>query len=1818
MDTVWQAWDEQKATLLADSNMKAMVTLVDATVRALPDILSGKVLATDIIFPDSSMELVEGVYKQNQVADYFNEVLADTLVAYIQECLKSEPGMALRILEIGAGTGGTSVTVFQKLKSYQDYIQEYCYSDVSRAFLLHAEREYGPYNPYLTYRIFNVETPIIEQDIAAGSYDVVIAANVLHATKDIRQTLRNAKAVLKNNGLLLLNEINSNNIFSHLTFGLLEGWWRYEDPALRIAGCPSLYPETWRRVLENEGFRDVSFMAEEDHDLGQQIIVAESDGVIRHRKQPKAGDIAVKPVAIQHAQEEISYNHGPHVLQEEKSSAHALPAKPEIYVPISDDLLAGRTLQFIKETLAKAIKLSPERIEADASFEKYGIDSILQVNFIRELEKVTGDLPKTILFEYSNAQELVEYLIKNHTKKLREWISPPNNAAPPVPEASVSVTPAVQVASFSVKPDRFLASQQVERTNQEQNAQIQQGNERTQETDDIAIIGISGRYPLSNTLEELWEHLKAGQNCITEVATDRWKNSFLNRLSKDRPRKTDTKYYGGFLASIDRFDYQLFEVNRQQVMEMAPEIRLFLEVVWETFENAGYSKFRLNELQSRQQKGVGVFVGNMYNQYFLSIPSLEQAVLSSNGTDWHIANRISHFFNLTGPSLAISSACSSSLTAIHLACESLKQQSCSMAIAGGINLALDPSKYAVLQRAHLLGSGNESKSFGISDGFIPGEGVGSVLLKPLSRAIQDHDHIYAVIKSSSVNHSGGRQMYAAPDPKQQAQLITNSIWQSGIDPTTIGYVESAANGSELGDSIEVIALQQAFAHYTEKKQFCALGSVKSNLGHLEAASGVSQLSKVLLQMEHATLVPSINAKPINPNIKLEKTAFYLQQATEPWKQPLDSRTGKNLPRRSMINSFGAGGSYANLIIEEYIADPVVSLPSSASSQESLFIFSARTPWSLRKYLEKMRIFLRKNPFLDMGDIARSLQKLNHGLEHRVAILSSSIDDLIVKLDTVQTASTGVQECDIYTSFDHTSSHVDVTDAFTILQLLEKKNLRQVARHWVAGARIDFKPLYKIQGTAWVDLPHYVFDHQMAFRFVDDHVFAEDEHDEEPAPYRSDKVPAIVTTAGDKKHRILERYAYDDPYLKGHQMNGEQVLIGATYGSLAVKAFFHLFPDQHSICMRNLTYIEPVAVNENQQVEVKVESLQKGTTTAFQVLYRHTSADAWKPTATGQYEKAPFEGRYCDIQHIQSTLQEFQDVDRIYKRGKGLVEWGDIFKRITCVYIGPDQVLAHIDCAPGKQEDTHTYELNPLITNTAYLAMMYVLEQAHVEGGFLPFSINEIQFAKNKTFTNGWLHIKLVKISGEVVIFDVDAINEVSEVVVCYTGYALKRNYIASNTRESKEGSGSRMPELQHPMPPSYANDTSSMNDIARKIMKYLSDKLSNTVADTAQLCDIEVSWMELGLDSSRLLAMTHEIEEETKIELNSTLLFEYPNIKELTEFFAREHAEIFIQLLERAPVEKSNRLSIEQIRKEFPELVHLNRKYQGQPVFWFHAGQGGVEIYQTIAQRSPRPFYGIRARGYMDNQVPIRGIKKMATYYIDIMRSVQPEGPYDVGGYSLGGMVAYEITRQLQQAGQKVNTMVMIDVPGGPIFREQRPSAKSLILQAVNTMLSSLVKDAEQWDQHLISVEEIDLNSGDEAFLKKMISLANARGLTKTKTQIRNQIQQNVRLQRAYDIANYIALPLPDAKAVDCYYLRNSSGVFLGVLEPYLTIPNDKIALDRTAYWEEWERLMPDFHIIDIDASNHMMMLSEARAVEAIAEFCESFYVGREIYASSL
>ncbi|WP_037591792.1 type I polyketide synthase, partial [Sporomusa ovata] len=440
---------------------------------------------------------------------------------------------------------------------------------------------------------------------------------------------------------------------------------------------------------------------------------------------------------------------------------------------------------------------------------------------------------------------------------------------------------------------------------------------------DIAIIGVAGRYPQARDIHEFWKNLREGKDCITEIPKDRWDHSLYFDEDRNKPGKTYSKW-GGFIDGEDQFDPLFFTISPREAEIMDPQERLFLECVYETLEDAGYTREALGRIQgSGLESNVGVFVGVMYEEYQLygAQEQIQGRSVAVWGNPSSVANRVSYFCNFHGPSMAVDTMCSSSLTAIHLACQSLQLGKCECAIAGGVNVSIHPNKYLFLGQSKFVSSKGRCESFGEGgDGYVPGEGVGAVLLKPLSKAIADGDHIYGIIKATSINHGGKTNGYTVPNPNAQASVIGQAFKEAGVDPRTISYLEAHGTGTSLGDPIEIAGLTKAFEEYTKDKQFCAIGSAKSNIGHCESAAGIAGVTKVLLQLKYHQLVPSLHSEVLNPHIDFSNTPFIVQQKLADWNQPVINSNGeiRECSRMAGISSFGAGGANAHIVIEEYI------------------------------------------------------------------------------------------------------------------------------------------------------------------------------------------------------------------------------------------------------------------------------------------------------------------------------------------------------------------------------------------------------------------------------------------------------------------------------------------------------------------------------------------------------------------------------------------------------------------------------------------------------------------------------------------------------------------------------------------------------------------------------------------------------------------------------------------------------------------------------------------------------------------------------------
>lgn len=607
--------------------------------------------------------------------------------------------------------------------------------------------------------------------------------------------------------------------------------------------------------------------------------------------------------------------------------------------------------------------------------------------------------------------------------------------------------------------DRLTNSEQKElyrRIIKGQETQESNNSSSNNDTLDIAIIGIGGRYPKSNTHYEFWKKIEEETNFVESVPVDRWNHDdYYNIETKGYvPNQTRCKF-GSFIKGYDRFDADFFEMGSGEVTFMSPQERIAMETTWSCIEDAGYAP-------SQICKDTGVFTGIANNEY--------QKLIQANSYLFTLNAKVAYFFNFQGPTMTIESGCASSISAIDQACKSLRDKSCKTAVVIGANIIQHPDHYVggsfVLSPTDNPGS----RPFGNDDGWIPAEGVVSMLLKPLKEAVNDRDHIYGTIKSTHIIQSGKTAMFMAFDPKKQAELIEGNFRKSGINPSTISYVEAAANGSLFGDAIELEGLTSAFRKFTDKKQFCPIGTVKSCIGHGEAVSTLEQITKVLLQFKTETLYPLLHVKEKNPNLRLEKSPFYLLTEKQEWKCPELLLNGKKyvIPRRASVSSFCMGGNLGHLILEEYNNK---ELPKTVL--DNYFIpVSSKSELQLKSLLEKYIEFFTKynsiNENYSLLDIMFTLCKGRKSFDCKAVFVAKDVSDLLEKF---QMYLDDVPHIDVITkSTDEISINND-----KVGQLQNDQQWNELGKYWIAGCDIAWNTFFDNKNANRVSLPTYSFE-----------------------------------------------------------------------------------------------------------------------------------------------------------------------------------------------------------------------------------------------------------------------------------------------------------------------------------------------------------------------------------------------------------------------------------------------------------------------------------------------------------------------------------------------------------------------------------------------------------------------------------------------------------------------------------------------------------------------------------------------------------------------
>ncbi|WLQ38961.1 SDR family NAD(P)-dependent oxidoreductase [Streptomyces laculatispora] len=570
---------------------------------------------------------------------------------------------------------------------------------------------------------------------------------------------------------------------------------------------------------------------------------------------------------------------------------------------------------------------------------------------------------------------------------------------------------------------------------------------------------MSGRYPGSATLHEYWDNLAQGRDCVDEVPESRWSVSDHYDPRPHQEGKVNCKWMG-HLDDIEIFDPLFFGIPPAEAESMDPQQRLFLQEAYHAFEDAGYDPSTLSG------RKCGVYLGIMSSEYGMLMQRKAggSSAAATNGSNAITAARIAYFLNLKGPAIALDTACSSSLVATHLATQALRSGEIDMALVGGVTLYLSLDSYLSMSSAGMLSPDGRCKAFDNSaNGFVPGEGVGALVLKRLDDAVRDRDHIHGVVVGSGINQDGRTNGITAPSVASQIELERDVYERYGIDPAGIGYAELHGTGTKLGDPIELEALATVYRERTDKTGYCAIGSVKSNLGHTSAAAGIASIQKVLLCMRNEQLVPTLHFDRPNEHFDFEGSPFRVNTELTPWK------TEPGSPRRAAVSGFGFSGTNAHLVVEEY---PPQAAERPAGGPQ-VFVLSARSEEQLRTSAARLAAHLRAHPSLALADVAHTLQQGREAMARRLAVVVGTPGELLERL--TRYAADGRAD-GVFSGLagKHRAGRSELVPQVDPDGAVSAAEAERLAAAWIGGTPVDWARLAAGARARRVPLPTYPF------------------------------------------------------------------------------------------------------------------------------------------------------------------------------------------------------------------------------------------------------------------------------------------------------------------------------------------------------------------------------------------------------------------------------------------------------------------------------------------------------------------------------------------------------------------------------------------------------------------------------------------------------------------------------------------------------------------------------------------------------------------------
>jgi len=1121
------------------------------------------------------------------------------------------------------------------------------------------------------------------------------------------------------------------------------------------------------------------------------------------------------------------------------------------------------------------------------------------------------------------------------------------------------------------------------------------------EYEHVAIIGMAGRFPGAKNVDEYWSNIKGAVESIRPFTVDE-----LHASGVDEEILSDSRFVnaGAVLPDADSFDASFFGVNKREAEIMDPQHRVFLETAWEALENAGYDPEKF-------WGHIGIFGGVAPNTYYqnnlITHPRLlntlgRYTVMLGNEKEYAVT-RVAFKLNLTGPSLSVNTACSTSGVAIHLACQSLLSGECDMAMAGGGRISVPLTAGYMYEEGGIQSPDGHCRAFdAAARGTVIGSGVGMVVLKRYSDAFKDNDFVYALIKGTAINNDGSQKIgFTAPSVQGQSSVIEEALIIAEVDPDSIGYVEAHGTGTSLGDPIEIAALTKAYRRWTKRSGYCPIGSVKTNIGHLDSGAGVAGVIKTTLALRDKLIPPSLNFENPNPQIDFEQSPFYVNTELRKWES-------NGNPRYAGVSSFGLGGTNAHIILEE---SPAVE-PSGSGRARQLLLLSAKTPAALEQATKNLAGYLKQNPSINFADVAYTLKVGRRAFNHRRIIVGQSLEDAISAIESldpkrvISSTQESTERKVIFMFSGQGSQYVNMCKELYQKEPVFKQAVDRCADYLIPEMQIDLRQvLYPSES-----------DQAEAEKLLGQTSYTQ------PALFTIEYALAKLWMSwGIKPHSMIGHsigeyvaaclagvFSLEDAlslvFARGRLMQEMPAgsMLAVPMEERSIQSYLDGKVSVSVIDSLSLTIVsgqhEAIVELETQLSEAGIEAQRLHTSHAFHSKMMDPVLDPFKNEFENVKLNPPKIPFVSDVSGSWITPEEATDPAYWAKQLRNPVHLRECFKNVLTE--SPDAVL--LEVGPGRT-------LSASARRNSGKESLVLSSTRHPKE-----EVSDLDFILT-ALGRLWL-------GGARMDWSVFYAAEKRQRISLPTYPFERRRYWIDPAKVAlsplSELSVKNELELDNLDIPDTAEQHSSQqgDGIPTNKMERSLVILWKELLGVGEI-NIHDNFFDLGGSSLLATRLFTQIANEFGTKLPIATIFEAPTIEQLAEILNQETSQ----------KSKLSHSSVVLIQPGNPSRP---------PFFCLPGNLGNVFVdfgYLKGHLGSDQPFYGIQ-----DGLGHPSKVEALAAHYIEDIRVIQPEGPYYLGGVCSGGVVAFEIAQQLIKQGQQVNALALIEPASLPL-----PGARS-------------------------------------------------------------------------------------------------------------------------------------------------------------------------------